>query len=60
MKLTIKLENGNSEIVARCEELDIQCVGSTDAQAIDRMKECIKFYMVAVENNENKTMEVLQ
>ena len=45
MKLTVEIVESNSEFIAVCPELDINCYGSNRNEASRRIKNVIDFYI---------------
>ena len=45
MKISIKMIKNENEIIANCPELDINCYGSNENEAIRRIKNVIHFYL---------------
>ncbi|HDP79858.1 MAG TPA: hypothetical protein ENN21_03335 [Spirochaetes bacterium] len=45
MKLSIKLVELNSEYIANCPELDVNCYGVDRDEAIRRLKSVLRFYI---------------
>jgi predicted RNase H-like HicB family nuclease len=45
MNISIKLINNGGEYIANCPELDINCYGSNENEAVRRLKDVINFYI---------------
>jgi len=45
MNISIKLINNGGEYIANCPELDINCYGSNENEAVRRLKDVISFYI---------------
>jgi len=45
MNISIKLINNGEEYIANCPELDINCYGSNESEAVRRLKDVINFYI---------------
>ncbi len=45
MKLSIKLVELDTEFIANCPELDVNCYGSDRDEAIRRLKNVLQFYI---------------
>ena len=45
MNISIKLINNGEEYIANCPELDINCYGSNENEAVRRLKDVINFYI---------------
>jgi len=45
MDISIKLIENGTEYIANCPELDINCYGSNEVEAMRRIKEVINFYV---------------
>lgn len=45
MNISVKLIESKNEFIANCPELDINCYGSNQNEAIERIKDVIHFYI---------------
>ncbi|MCU0847200.1 MAG: hypothetical protein MUD12_04865 [Spirochaetes bacterium] len=45
MKISVKLIKQEDQIIANCPELEINCYGSSEGEAIRRIKSVINFYV---------------
>ncbi len=45
MNISVKLIETKNEFIANCPELDINCYGSDQSEAIERIKDVIHFYI---------------